>query len=87
MLWKSDLFAPAVVTSGLLQRTKDAKGDLFVNLVASVELRQLVRKTTSAYHGMECLARTGLHRLTKMARKLCPELEPVGIKTASIPTT
>ena len=85
-MWKSDLFAPAVVLSGLLQRIKDAKGDLFVNLVASAELRQSVRKTTSAYLGMACLGRTGSHRLTRMAQKLCPELEPVGIKTVSIPT-
>lgn len=87
MLWKSDLFAPAVVMSGLLQKIKDAKGDLFANLVASVELRQLAKRTISAYLGMDCLGRTGLLRLTKMAQKLCPAKEPVGIKTVSIPTT
>ena len=86
MLWKSDLFAPAVVMSGLWQRIKDARVVPFAYLVASEELLQSVKKT-SAYLGMECLVRIGSRRLTKMARKLCPELEPVGIKTASIPTT
>ena len=84
-MWTKFLYVLVAVTSGLLRRINGAKEGPFVSLVAPEGLLQSGKKT-SAYLGMDPSLTIGSLRLTKMAQKLCPELEPVGIKTVSIPT-
>ncbi len=67
-MWTKFLFAPAVVTSGQLQRTSGAKEDPFVNLVALAEPLQLAKKI-SACLGMVTSQTIGLHRLTMKVKQ------------------